>query len=305
MTRVRRLGLSLAIGGGIALSVALVGAQSHDGHDHGPPAGATPPARRQQPPQLEAPPGRPMPRPGVPPQGMPAGHGMPPGHGMPAGPGVPAGHGMPAGHGAPSGHTGGIVHELPRINWNMGLLGEKAGIERSDLLWRKKGMPVPFLAVLINFSILAYALMHYGEKPLREALKKRRDDLMSDMDEAARIRDESEQRLAEYEDKLEQLDDEVTRIKTDYAEQATRDEARIVREARTRREKLRADAELLVSQEQKALHEELLQATVARASKAAEELVKTRLSAADHDRLADEYLKDLSAAKGLGFGGAR
>jgi F-type H+-transporting ATPase subunit b len=236
---------------------------------------------------------------------LPPGHGAINPHALPP-PGAHApqagdGHGAP-GHGAPGhgdGHGEG-EHALGPINWFSGLLGEKDGVE-PDLLTRKTGMPVPFLANIINLSVLLYLGFRFGKKPLEEGLKKRKTDLMRDIDEAAKVKAEAEARLGEYEGKLKKIDDELARIKKEYAEQGERDKERIVRDAKEKRARMKRDAELLVEQEGKALEKSLVEQTVARATALAEDLVKQKLASSDHERLADEYLRDVAKVQAGGL----
>ena len=231
----------------------------------------------------------------------PGGHAVPApprGHAAP-GVGLPPNPHAPAAHGAPDAH-GGDDHAPGAINWYYGLLGEKDGVA-PDLWNRPKGMPVPFLANLINVSVLIWLGLRYGKKPLEEGLKKRKIDLMREIDEAGKVKAEAKARLAEYEGKLAKIDEELARITKDYAEQGVRDKERIVREAKEKRARMKRDAELLVSQEGKAIEKALLEQTVTRATAAAESLVAHGLAAGDHDRLADEYLH---AVARVGLGGA-
>ncbi len=212
----------------------------------------------------------------------------------PAGPHAPAAEG--------GAHDDGH-HGPGHINWFYGLVAAREGVTEPSLLWRPKDMPAPYAAAVINFVLFGYIIMRIGKRPLLDGLKKRRDDLMREVDEAARIRDEAEERLAEYEDKLEHLEGEVARVKEEYEEQAHRDEERLLAEAKERREKMKRDAELTVLAEGRELEAELLVETIARASAQATSLVSERLTAADHDRLAEELLVDLRSQSV--FGGAR
>lgn len=189
------------------------------------------------------------------------------------------------------------------INWVYGLIGEKDGVE-PDILYRPKGMPVPFLANLINFAVVVFLGFKYGRKPLVEGLAKRKTDLMREIDEAARVKEAAEERLDEYQEKLDKLDDELVRIGKDYTEQGERDHERILREAKERRVRMVKDAQLLLEQESKAQRAALTEGTVVRAAQAAEQLVKARLSGEDQSRLADEFLKDMAAVSLSGARGA-
>jgi F-type H+-transporting ATPase subunit b len=255
-----------------------------------------------------------MPRPRLPP-----GHPTLPGAGAtPPGP-VPTGHGAPDAHGAA--HEGGEgAHGVcpghgpmdppGHINWYQGLLGvdnEKAQSDKlvDRLLWRyenkkdecdPKNQPVPFLAVAINFSIFAYLLVRLAKKPMSEALVNRRKSIMSDIDNASKLRSEAEKRLDEYEDRFEHLEDQLELLTKEYAEQSKREKERILAEAEQQRERMRRDAEFRVEQELKEAQQQLLHQAVDNAVEAAEELIRKSVGARDLEASADAYLASLGAA---------
>ncbi|MFO0662168.1 MAG: ATP synthase F0 subunit B, partial [Polyangiaceae bacterium] len=247
---------------------------------------------------------RPMPMPPsmrqAPPGGDPhaAPHGSAPAHG--AAPGGHDDHGK-SGHDAASGGHGGH-HELEEINWFYGLLGEKEGASDHDIFWRPKGKPIPLIANFINFAILAGAGVYFGRKPLAESLVKRRNDLEREMDEAAKVMDTAEKRLAEYRAKLDGIDAEIARLRADYAEQTKREKERVLREAVEKRERMRRDSEFLIEQEGKLIKAALLRQTVDAATGQAETMIRKSLTAQDQERLAEEFLKGMTAAS---TGGAR
>lgn len=247
---------------------------------------------------------------------MPPGVGhppMPPGLGAahpPMPPGVGVQHGAHPGavahdgdHGA--GHEGAGEHghghdpkaPPPPINWWHGFVGTKDHVEPS-LLWRAPDEPPPFLATIFNFVVLAGLIVHYGRKPLASALVKRKQDIMQGIEEAQRIREEAEQRLRQYEEKFGRLSEEAERLRTDLREQGERDKERIVREARERATKLRADAEHLLEQELAQARQALLVETVDNAVKSAGQLVVHHGTASDHDRFAEVFLSQLKARGG-------
>jgi F-type H+-transporting ATPase subunit b len=181
------------------------------------------------------------------------------------------------------------------INWYHGILGERDDVEPS-LLYRPKGMPVPFAALLLNTAILFYVLYRLGARPISEGLKNRRQTLLRGMDEAAKMRREAEEQLKGYEHKLERIEDELTRVKAEMQSAGELERKRVLSEARARRERLERDARLLIEQELKAIRDQLLRQTVESAVRSAAETLSNQLSAADQERLADEYVAGLGRA---------
>ena len=187
-------------------------------------------------------------------------------------------------------HGAGHVPHFDDINWFYGFVGEKEDLDEPSLLFRRRGMPPPLGALLLNAAVLFGLLYHYGRVPIAAALKRRRQNIMHGMDEAARMREEAEDRLEDYEDKLERIDEEIKRVKREMRELGEQERERILKEARERHARMERDARLLVEQEMKEAHELLLRETVRAAVRAAEERLAQQVTPADQQRLADEYL---------------
>lgn len=208
-------------------------------------------------------------------------------HAPAAGAHVPAdGHGEAHGDHAPT---------FADINWFYGFLGEKEG-EEPNLLWRPKGMPVPFGALLLNAGILYWLIFKFGKKPIADALKARQVGIMKGMEEAAKVKAEAEASLAKYQKQLDEIDSEVARIKREAKEQSEAESARIVSEAKERRARMERDARTLIEQELKAAREELLRETVRAAVKSAETSIAAKIGESDQQRLGEEYLASIKAS---------
>jgi F0F1-type ATP synthase membrane subunit b/b' len=211
------------------------------------------------------------------------------GHGEGHGDAHGEGHGDAHGEGHGDGHGDEHVPTFHDINWFYGFLGEKEG-EEPSLLWRPEGMPVPFGALLLNAGILYFLLVRFGAQPVLNGLRQRKLAIMKGMEDAAAMRARAEKRLADYEQKLADIDQEVARIRREMKETGEAERARILREAKERRERMERDARTLIDQELKAAREVLLRDTVREAVKAAEEALRARINETDQQRLADEYL---------------
>jgi F-type H+-transporting ATPase subunit b len=189
-------------------------------------------------------------------------------------------------------------HHVPKLeeyNWFNGFLGEKDGVEPS-FLWRPKGMPVPFGAMLLNSAILYYLLVRFAKKPIAEALKSRKASILRGMEEAGKMKQDAQAQLADYEQKLANVDQEIERVRTDMRASGEAERKRILAEAKEKRTRMERDAQTLISQELKAARESL-QAELTRAAlRSAEATLRSKLTASDQSRLADEYLTGIKGA---------
>lgn len=155
----------------------------------------------------------------------------------------------------------------------------------------------PYIAMFINFAIMATAYYLFGRKPIAAGLQARRDSIAKEIEEAQRMKQEAEQRAKVYQAKLEKLDEELENAREALVRAGEAERDRIVREAEAKSERMRRDAEFLVEQEMKQLRADLWRDTVEVAVGAAEELLKKRVTAADQERLAEDYLADLGGGK--------
>lgn len=188
------------------------------------------------------------------------------------------------------------AQEQGKINWYYGLIGQKDGVEPS-LMWRPKDMSPPLLAESFDAALLLYLVFRFSRRPVMDALKKRKQALVQGMESAAKMKSDAAERLAEYEQKLQRIDDDIERVKVEMRAAGDSERARILQEAREKRTRMERDARLLIEQELKAAREELLRKTVHGAVHAAEQLLVKQIGAADHNRLADEYLTALEQAE--------
>ncbi|HEX3777715.1 MAG TPA: ATP synthase F0 subunit B [Polyangiaceae bacterium] len=187
------------------------------------------------------------------------------------------------------------VISLDEYNWFYGFLGEKEGAEPS-ILFRPKGMPVPFGALMLNSAILYYLLIRFAKKPIAEALKLRKATILRGMEEAGKMKSDAEARLADYEQKLATIDQEIERVRAEMRATGQAERTRILAEAKEKRGHMERDAQALIEQELKAARETLLAETARGAIRSAETALRAKLGTADQARIADEYLNGLKSA---------
>jgi F-type H+-transporting ATPase subunit b len=159
------------------------------------------------------------------------------------------------------------------------------------------GRTPPYVAMLINFAVLAAAYYLLGKKGVTDGLQSRRDHIAKDIEEAQRMKHEAEERAKVYQEKLATLESEMRTARDSLLRAGEAEQERIVKEAEAKAERMRKDAEFLVEQELKQIRGDLLREAVEAAVRTAEDLLKARITPADHDRLAEDYLADLARSK--------
>ena len=187
------------------------------------------------------------------------------------------------------------VTKLEDYNLYYGFLGERDDVEPS-ILWRPKGTPVPFGAMLLNSAILYYLLVRFAKKPIAEALKSRKSTILRGMEEAGKMKSDAEAQLAHYEQKLATLDQEIERVRADMRSAGESERKRILAEAKEKRGRMERDAQTLISQELKAAREGLTSEMARTALRSAETALRARITAADQSRLAEDYLGSIKNA---------
>jgi len=155
----------------------------------------------------------------------------------------------------------------------------------------------PFLAPLVNFGILVAGYYLLGKKPIMAGLAARRDAIAGEIEQATRMLREAQDRAKSYQARLETLKDEVRLVRDGLVRAGEAERDRIVAEAEAKAERMRKEAEFLAIQELKQVRQGLLRDTVEAAVAAAEELLTKRVTQADQERLADDYLADLAGRK--------
>jgi F-type H+-transporting ATPase subunit b len=151
----------------------------------------------------------------------------------------------------------------------------------------------PFIAMVINFGILAAGYYVFGRKPIAAALQNRRDSIAAEIEQAQKMKHEAEARAKTYQAKLDRLEEELRTAREGLVRAGEAERDRIVADAEAKAERMRTDASFLVLQELKQIRQDLWRDALDAAVTAAEQLLAERVTSADHERLAEDYLTDL------------
>jgi F-type H+-transporting ATPase subunit b len=148
---------------------------------------------------------------------------------------------------------------------------------------------------VMNFTVLAVALFFILRKPLSQALSSRIKTIKEQLDDLESQKADAEKQLAEYNEKLAQLEKEAEKIVDDYVRQGNEAKARILKEAEASAEKLQVQARRNIEHEFKLAKAELQKEIFEKSLVKAEEIIKSRISDDDQDKIVDEYLTKVVA----------
>jgi F-type H+-transporting ATPase subunit b len=151
-----------------------------------------------------------------------------------------------------------------------------------------------FFAAVINFALLLIVLRRLGKQPLATFLSERRQAMERNIAEAAELKAKAEARHKEYVERLAQLDQELQKLRTDIARAAEEDRARILADAEETARRLRRETEGLIDTHARALSAAARREVVEAAMAAAEQLLRSTLTEADQQRLAERFKQNVA-----------
>ncbi|KAB2910104.1 MAG: hypothetical protein F9K40_03415 [Kofleriaceae bacterium] len=213
-------------------------------------------------------------------------------------------HGEPAEsagtHGAHDDHGAG--HHDPSKHFNYFDIGYK----KKDVYGGKYGdgvqgphdepespMSPPFAFALINFGLLLVILAKYGGPAAKKMAESRSDQIKSALDEAAKLRQAASDKLDEYNRKLSAAEAEMKTLLDNMRADAAAEKERILAAAEAQAAAMKKDAEQRIAAEIALARVALTREVAAAAASAAEQIIKSRATPADHTKLVDTFVADV------------
>jgi F0F1-type ATP synthase membrane subunit b/b' len=151
-----------------------------------------------------------------------------------------------------------------------------------------------FIALLVNFGLLAALYYTLGKKPITDGLKQRRINIGKDIEEARKMLDEAKERAKKYQADLKNADTDAATAKASLVTAGKGEIERLIADTEERGERMQRDAERLVEQERKQVQQDLHIETVNLAVEQAHRLLERTATPEDHARLANELLAELA-----------
>jgi F-type H+-transporting ATPase subunit b len=148
---------------------------------------------------------------------------------------------------------------------------------------------------IMNFTVLVVGLFLLLRKPVAKALNSRIKGIKEQLEDLEAKKAAAEGELAKYVEKLARLEGEADNIIEDYIRQGNEAKARILKEAEAAAEKLEEQAKKNIEHEFEQAKIRLKEDVLEKAMARAEEIIKTKISTDDQERLVDEYLNKVVA----------
>jgi F-type H+-transporting ATPase subunit b len=161
-----------------------------------------------------------------------------------------------------------------------------------------------FIALVVNFGLLIGLYYTLGKKPIAKALKQRRVTIGKDIEDAQKMLAEAKERAKKYQGDLKNADADATTAKAALVAAGKGEVERLLGEAQEKAERMKRDAERLVEQERKQMHQDLLIETIERSVSEAEKVLERAVTPEDHARLAADLLRELEDRPSATAGGA-
>jgi F-type H+-transporting ATPase subunit b len=148
---------------------------------------------------------------------------------------------------------------------------------------------------VLNFAVLAAALVFLLRKPLSQALDSRIKGIQAQLNDLEAKKAEAERVLSEYNAKITRLSQESETIVAEYIRQGNEAKARILKEAEVSAFKLEEQARRNIENEFVLAKQSLERDIFEKAMVKAEEIIKKNITIDDQNRLVDEYLDKVVA----------
>jgi F-type H+-transporting ATPase subunit b len=168
------------------------------------------------------------------------------------------------------------------------------GAEGINLIDFSREHTPPLVALFLNFSLLVIIVYLIMRRPLSARFKERKEALETALVEARETKALAEKAIEEARAKMDAIDETLAALREEIVGAGKSESAKIVTEAEERSKRLLSDTEALVAHEVQriasAIKEEAVEKIVARA----EGIIRERISKDDHERITEEYLREIN-----------
>ena len=146
---------------------------------------------------------------------------------------------------------------------------------------------------IVNFFILLAILNKFLHKPILDMLNKRENFVNENLNNSKIAREEAEKLRADYENQLKSAKQEANEIILQASQLGEKTKAEIIDTAKEETNKISAKAQQDIRLEKKKALAEVKEIIAETAILAAEKIVARSLNAQDHEKLIDDFVKEV------------
>lgn len=151
----------------------------------------------------------------------------------------------------------------------------------SETIWR-----------IINFAILVTALILIARYvKLKDFFANRKKNIIAELEDARKAKEEAEKKVEDFETQLVVIGKRIEAIHEEIREEGMIEKEKIIQEAKQMSIKIQEQAVFAIDQEIKKARIEIKKEIATVAVEMAEEILRSELTAADHEKLIKEYLE--------------
>jgi F-type H+-transporting ATPase subunit b len=160
----------------------------------------------------------------------------------------------------------------------------------------------PLVALVINFALLVVIVYLVLRKPLGKRFRDRKADLVKAIEEAREAKARAEEAAEAARAKMAAIDQALSRLREEIRGAGKTESAHIVEAAEARSRRLIEDTRILIEGEVARAAQGIREEVAERIIEEARQLIRDRISEADHARLHAEYLNEISKEGASPFG---
>lgn len=154
----------------------------------------------------------------------------------------------------------------------------------------------PLVPMFFNFMVVVFLVYFMLRKGLGSKIRNRRTELESALAEAKALKTEAEEAMAIAKKRSEALEAEMAQIRSDILEAAQAHGIQIEKEAAARAERMDGESTALIAQEISMLSQDIRKEAVEQIVSMAQERIVEKITKADHDKMAKEYLESVMSS---------
>ncbi len=150
-----------------------------------------------------------------------------------------------------------------------------------------------FLYRCLNFAVVIGILAYFVVKPIKKALAERRENITKTLKEAKAAQADAEAKYQEVANRLKTANEDIEQVYSAIREEGELERQKIIANAKAMAEKIQSEAEKSAIREVENARLQLRAEAAGLALKLAEQIIKKNISPEDHDRLLNEYIKNV------------